>query len=522
MRRRRRAAHRDSTSGSLARSRTRLVTIGFVVLVAGYLAVPGLWQWARAAEYARYESANIVEQVETPVPTVDAALVEQLRNAPSSTQGAPVIVTYHDIGYSADRYTVSPEAFAEQMQVLKDAGWTTLTAAQLERWLQGEPVPAHSVMITFDDGARGVWKYADPILKRNGQHASAYIITGFVGTHRPYYMTWEELAALQSSGRWDLEAHTHLGHVQVPTDASGRQAPFLTSLQYLSDQRRVETADEFRARIVNDLVECKRQFAIHNLPTPGFFAYPFSAHGDEPGGTGILTSVIKSLFHAAMLDQPGGIATTTSDNMAQGNIARMDTTQDVSLQTWVERVEGASPLDPLASQPLSDPGGWTDSNQQAASVTIDGDRLLLDPGPGGQESRQYARYRSTMWNSYTVSVDVGGFTASGDGTTTAIAVLAGDSRHQVLLSVSSGFYQVNVGYLSDEPFASAELPDAASHHVEMRVTAQAVTITIDESTVVDVPLAVTEVRTAAGGISISGHREFDTSPVPEIRGLVIR
>jgi hypothetical protein len=85
-----------------------------------------------------------------------------------------------------------------------------------------------------------------------------------------------------------------------------------------------------------------------------------------------------------------------------------------------------------------------------------------------------------MWNSYSVSADVGGFTASGDGTTTAIAVLAGDSRHEVLLSMSAGFYQVNVGYLSDEPFATGDLPDAASYHVNLQVAADGVTITVAE------------------------------------------
>jgi hypothetical protein len=127
-----------------------------------------------------------------------------------------------------------------------------------------------------------------------------------------------------------------------------------------------------------------------------------------------------------------------------------------------------------------------------------------------------------MWNSYSVSADVGGFTASGDGTTTAIAVLAGDSRHEVLLSMSAGFYQVNVGYLSDEPFATGDLPDAASYHVNLQVAADGVTITVDDHTVIHVPLNAGSVRKAAGGIAISGHREFDTSPIPEIAQLVIR
>ena len=49
-------------------------------------------------------------------------------------------------------------------------------------------------------------------------HATAFIITGFVGTHAPYYMTWDQITELQNSGRWDIEAHTHLGHVRCPAD----------------------------------------------------------------------------------------------------------------------------------------------------------------------------------------------------------------------------------------------------------------------------------------------------------------
>ena len=84
-------------------------------------------------------------------------------------------------------------------------------------------------MITFDDGATGVWQYADPVLKRLDMHAIAFIITGFVGTHAPYYMTWDQITELHNSGRWDMEAHTHLGHVQVPSDNNGNEGPFLTT-----------------------------------------------------------------------------------------------------------------------------------------------------------------------------------------------------------------------------------------------------------------------------------------------------
>ncbi|WP_164478456.1 polysaccharide deacetylase family protein [Mycolicibacterium stellerae] len=489
-------------------------------MVVGYLLLPGTWQWQHAATLAAVHD-NIVEQVEITAPAGDPALTARLAAASTGSQAAPIILTYHDIDYRGDKYTVSPESFAAQMQLIHDAGWTTLTSAQIRAWVRGEPLPPHSVMITFDDGARGVWKYADPILARNNQHAAAFIITGFVGTHAPYYLTWSELAELSASGRWDLEAHTHLGHVRVPSDASGGMEPFLTTMQYLPDQHRVETQEEYQARVLGDLSECKHQFLVHGLPEPSLFAFPFSAHDDDPAGTGILKNLVTSLYDAGMLDQADATSVTTSDQRAQGNIARMDVTADVTPDTLADRLISASPLEPAAAQPLLDTEQWMTSEQQATEVTIDDGRLVLDPGPGQDLSLQYARYRSSMWTNYTVSADIGTFEYSGDGTTTGLTVLVGDSRDEVQLSVSSSAYQVTQGYYSPTDVGSGELPSATTYHAVISVTPDQVVVTIDDNIVATVPVQTDRPHETAGGISVSAHRERDDSPVPAISNLTI-
>ena len=38
-------------------------------------------------------------------------------------------------------------------------------------------------------------------------------------------MTWDEIAELQASGRWDIEAHTQLEHIRVPAGPNGEQGP---------------------------------------------------------------------------------------------------------------------------------------------------------------------------------------------------------------------------------------------------------------------------------------------------------
>ncbi|AFM18861.1 putative xylanase/chitin deacetylase [Mycolicibacterium chubuense NBB4] len=518
----RQAAHRKP-SRLVAMARTGVLILPFLAVVAAYLGVPAVWQWAHAETLSNRAHPVIVDQIDTPPQPVDPNLVASLRRAPTSPQSSPLILTYHDIGYnSATRYTVTPEAFAAQMRLLHDAGWTTITADQLSGWLRGEPLPAHSVMVSFDDGARGVWRYADPVLERYGQHAVAYLITGFVGTHAPYYMTWPEIAALHASGRWDLEAHTHLGHQHVPTDAVGGEGPFLTHLEYLADQKRVETQQEYHSRVFTDLVECRRQFSAHDLPEPTLFAYPFSAHNDDPNGTGMLKGVVGSLYQAAMLDVPDKISTTASSDVQDGNIARMDVMSDLGLAKWTEKLVEASPLDPTAAKPIADPTNWTDSGDRPAPLTLDGDgRAVLDPGPRAQITRQYAPYRTSMWNAYTVSADLGGFSSAGDGTTTGLSVLTGDPQHEVDIEISSAEYSIRRGYGQEEAVAAGHLVEAAAHHVEAVVRPENVTVTIDGGSPQVVPLNSAGPRQIGGGIGLIGDREFDASPTPVVSGLAV-
>ncbi|WP_163700777.1 polysaccharide deacetylase family protein [Mycolicibacterium agri] len=504
----------------MRRVRAALWGLPFIVAVAAYLVLPGALQWRHAAALAAAH-LNIVEQVQTEVAASDPVLAARLAAASTSSQAPPIALTYHDIGYHGDKYTVTPEAFAAHMQLIHDAGWTTLTSAQIRDWLRGTPLPPHSVMITFDDGARGVWKYADPILARHNQHATAFVITGFVGTHAPYYMTWDELTRLHASGRWDLEAHTHLGHVQVPASAEGENRPFLTTLQYLPEQRRVETSQEYRARVEADLKECKNQFVVHGLPEPTLFAFPFSAHQDDAESTEILQDLVTSNYAAGMLDQADAVTVTTSDHQSQGNIARMDMTYDVTPEILADRMIAASPLEPAAAQPLSDTGEWMTSERQPASVNVVDGKLILDPGAGRDLSLQYARYRSSMWDTYTVSADIGTFTHSADGTTTGLTVLVGDSRHEVQLSVSSQAYHISQGYRSPVVVAAGPLPPAPSYHAVIAVTPEQVVVTIDDQTVATVPVRSEKPHATAGGISVSAHRKYADSPVPVIANLEI-
>lgn len=481
--------------------------------VGAYLGVPAFGQWERAAKLAARRRGEL-DQVETTEPAVDAALVTRLSSTTTSSQAAPLIITYHDIGHTKSQYTVTPENFATQIRMLHEAGWTTLTTADLDDWFQGKELPARSVLITFDDGCMGVWRYAEPVLRRYNMRATAFIITGFVGTHAPYYMTWDKVNDLHASGRWDLQSHTHVGHVYVTADANGGSGPFLTTPMWLPDQKRVESQDEYRSRVHGDLAECKRQLATRGYGTPRFFAYPFSAHEADVAHASVL-----SLYQCGMLDDAHLIQMTSTEDMARRLVRRMDISWDITPGDFVGKLEMASPLDPGNAMALTNRDGWTDSDQQPTdALTITGDRIVIDPGPTGATSVQYARVRTTMWERYTVSADL---VFPDKGITTGISTYVGNLAHEVVLSINKGYYSLSFGD-SEIDVAAGDLDEMEVYHVEITATPTAVTCAINgqQMPVVNIgpPLGH---RMLAGGIGIISHRTTDSAPMSIIDNLAI-
>ena len=132
------------------------------------------------------------------------------------------ILMYHDVsshepGMSVQKLSllVTPEQFAEQMQYLRDHNFTTIT---LDDWMAARAgqttLPPHPVILTFDDGRLGVYRNAFPALRRNGQKAILFLITGEVGRVVKGYLDWTMVRAMQSSGLITFGSHT-VHHVEL-------------------------------------------------------------------------------------------------------------------------------------------------------------------------------------------------------------------------------------------------------------------------------------------------------------------
>jgi hypothetical protein len=97
--------------------------------------------------------------------------------------------------------------FGADMQMLKDAGYHTVTPEQITAWRAGVlELPHDALLLTFDDGRTDTVLNAAPILKRVGMRATVFAIGG-AWTRSPLYEASPgSLRSLQAQG-WSIEAH---------------------------------------------------------------------------------------------------------------------------------------------------------------------------------------------------------------------------------------------------------------------------------------------------------------------------
>ncbi|MFD5157232.1 polysaccharide deacetylase family protein [Streptomyces hawaiiensis] len=178
--------------------------------------------------------------------------------APPVTHPVPILM-YHAVtrapAPAVRGLSVSPGAFADQMRLLGDRGFTPITTARLAgAWRAGLPLPHRPVLITFDDGYQGVHRHALPVLRDLAFTATVFVTTGWIRGHHEIdgaaldtMLDWEEVRELAAEG-WEIGGHSH-SHPQLDQLPGGE-------LQYE--------------------VQCCKEIIAERLGSaPASFAYPY-------------------------------------------------------------------------------------------------------------------------------------------------------------------------------------------------------------------------------------------------------
>lgn len=153
--------------------------------------------------------------------------------------GLPILY-YHYIRVNPDprdhlgfELSVTPTNFQAQMDWLRIAGAHPVTLAQMMAALEGgSPLPAHPVVLTFDDGHDDFATQAVPVLMANHFVATAYVVPGFLNTSS--YMTPQQVQQVSADGMV-IGAHT-VHHVQLTRVSAAAAEAEITQSKALLEQ----------------------------------------------------------------------------------------------------------------------------------------------------------------------------------------------------------------------------------------------------------------------------------------------
>ena len=211
----------------------------------------------------------------TPVPTATTTLTP----VPSPTQipatptwlamqpgkiSAPIFLYYRIAGSAQDdpnyqwdsMYYIPPATFQTQLQMLKSAGYSSMTVAQLANAVRkGGNVPPKPFVITFDSAAVSIYTKAFPIMKELGYVGTVYaVVTQIDGGGM---MTLNQIKELIAAG-WEIgtKGMTAVNVIQNP-DQAGYEIS--TSRTELTKKIGVEvTSYTYPGGITNDIINGNR------------------------------------------------------------------------------------------------------------------------------------------------------------------------------------------------------------------------------------------------------------------------
>ncbi|HLI08550.1 MAG TPA: polysaccharide deacetylase family protein [Ktedonobacteraceae bacterium] len=158
---------------------------------------------------------------------------------PAVTLTVPIMMYHHVSNKPAPNLleynlTVTTTDFDQQLTWLQQHGYQSISETDLfDAFYYGKALPAHPVMLTFDDGYEDMYTDALPVLLAHHDRGVFYIITGMIGGD---YLTWNQVRTLAHNGM-QIASHT-IHHVNVgdPPAWTSTQAELQVSKQTLEQQ----------------------------------------------------------------------------------------------------------------------------------------------------------------------------------------------------------------------------------------------------------------------------------------------
>ncbi len=331
-----------------------------------------------------------------------------------------VVLNYHGTmgkksrtNKSNNLYSISDLDFKEHMFALKKAGYQTISIAEFYAFLRGEKkLPRKSFLLTFDDGIKESYYNTDPILKALNYSAVMFVITGqSLEKNSPYYLNSRELQEMHDTGRWEIESHGYKGHLKIPINDSGALGPFFSNKLWLSDEGRIESNEEYRSRVYNDLKISKEQLEkAFNKSVIGF-AIPFGEFGQRDtnykGSDRVITNSTQDFYRLVFYQFKPAINKDFRANFNNEKknfylVMRISADSIGSSHALLEEVEAAQSVNLPYYEKFNNGKRWVNV---WGRVNLTSEHIEIYNNPGGGGAMVYLD-GSYLWKDYNFSVSI--------------------------------------------------------------------------------------------------------------------
>ncbi len=269
-------------------------------------------------------------------------------------------------------YFLTPDRFSAELDAIQALGYTTIGLEDLLNYRNDPgqyPLPEKPVIITFDDGEQGVYRYAYPALNSRGMKATFFVITDYIrdsDADRCTTDNWDHLASCQLI--WPEVLEMYQNGMEIGSHTKSHPANLID----LNASDPGAAADEIRGS--------KTVIESHlGSGAVRFFAYP---HGIGAGDPGVEALVGPESYQAAVAfdpnDDPVDPLSGTLDIYALQRVAvyREHTLELNVSDPWnffVRRLDPTFPLPDLADTTI----GIEDSEGQARTRFYPGEAITL-------------------------------------------------------------------------------------------------------------------------------------------------
>ncbi len=209
-----------------------------------------------------------------------------------------LVLSYHEASHAVGRdkglkaMVLETTELAAQFSWLKEHGYVSVDIDDLLAAQSGErPLPEKAVLLSFDDGYRGMYEQVFPLLRAFDYRAVLAVVGSWLETpadkavmygtepvSRDYFLSWQQIREMVNSGYVEVASHSYDLHHGVLANPQGNTQPAAVTATYDAATGRYESDRQYRQRIRRDLQRNSDLIARRTGQRPRVMVWPYGAY----------------------------------------------------------------------------------------------------------------------------------------------------------------------------------------------------------------------------------------------------